>query len=51
MPAQIQFAGLAPGWVGLGQVNMTVPALASGIFPVVITIGSSVSNPGNLSVQ
>lgn len=51
MPAQIQFAGLAPGWVGLGQVNMTVPALGSGTFPVAITIGSSVSNPGNLSVQ
>jgi uncharacterized protein (TIGR03437 family) len=51
MPAQIQFAGLAPGWVGLGQINMKIPALGSGTFPVVITIGSSVSNPGNLSVQ
>jgi uncharacterized protein (TIGR03437 family) len=51
MPAQIQFAGLAPGWVGLGQINMKVPDLGSGTFPVAITIGTSVSNPGNLSVQ
>lgn len=51
MPAAVQFAGLAPGWVGLGQVNLQVPALTTGTFPVVITVGASTSNPGNLSVQ
>jgi uncharacterized protein (TIGR03437 family) len=51
LPAQVQFAGLAPGWVGLGQINLQVPALGSGTFPVLITIGGTTSNPGNLSIQ
>jgi uncharacterized protein (TIGR03437 family) len=51
MPAQIQFAGLAPSWVGLGQINLQAPALKSGTYPVVVAIGGSTSNPGNLSIQ
>jgi uncharacterized protein (TIGR03437 family) len=51
MDAPIQFAGLAPGWVGLSQINLQVPALKAGTFPVVIAIAGSASNPGNLSIQ
>lgn len=51
LPAPIQFAGLAPGWSGLAQINLKVPALSSGTYPVLITIGAVTSNPGNLSVQ
>jgi uncharacterized protein (TIGR03437 family) len=51
MSAPIQYAGLAPGWVGLAQVNLQVPALESGTFATVVTIAGSASNSGNLSIQ
>ncbi|MGA9067049.1 MAG: hypothetical protein ACLP6W_13245 [Bryobacteraceae bacterium] len=48
----VQFAGLAPGWVGLAQVNLLVPAgLAGGTYPLVVTIDGQASNAGNISVQ
>jgi uncharacterized protein (TIGR03437 family) len=48
----VQFAGLAPGWVGLVQVNLLVPAgLAGGTYPLVVTIDGQASNAGNISVQ
>jgi len=38
------FAGLSPGFVGLYQVNIQIPDLAAGTYPVKITAGSAVSN-------
>jgi uncharacterized protein (TIGR03437 family) len=50
--APVSFSGLAPGFVGLYQVNAEVPAgLASGNQPVVITIGGSASNSALLPIQ
>ena len=50
--ATVSFAGLAPGWVGLVQANVVVPAgLASGIYPLTVTIGGQTSNAGNISVR
>jgi len=41
----VQFLGLAPGWVGLDQANITVPVgLSTGAYPVVITVGGVESN-------
>jgi trimeric autotransporter adhesin len=38
-PAQVLYAGLAPGFVGLFQLNIAVPANAStGVVPLTITI-------------
>jgi uncharacterized protein (TIGR03437 family) len=50
-PAQIQFAGLAPLYPGLAQMNLRVPALASGIYPLVVTIGGRASNAAQLAIS
>jgi hypothetical protein len=50
--APVSFSGLAPGFVGLYQVNAVVPSgLASGNQPVVIATGSSSSNLALLPIQ
>lgn len=50
--AQVLFAGLAPGFVGLLQVNLTVPAgLASGSYPLTVSIGGQASNSASISVK
>jgi uncharacterized protein (TIGR03437 family) len=53
VPAPVAFAGLAPGFVGLYQVNAQVPAAApSGTtVPVVISIGGATSNTVTVAVQ
>jgi len=48
----VSFAGLAPGFIGLYQVNVTIPANApTGNQPLVITIGGVSSPSANLPVQ
>jgi len=53
LPANVIYAGLTPGGVGLYQVNAQVPAgTASGsAVPVVISIGGTVSNTVTIAVQ
>jgi uncharacterized protein (TIGR03437 family) len=49
--AQVAFAGLAPGFVGLVQVNIVVPSnLQTGTYPLTVTIGSETSNSATISV-
>jgi uncharacterized protein (TIGR03437 family) len=52
LPADIQFAGVAPGFVGLNQINVVVPGLArsNGADPVVLTINGVPANPVTLPV-
>ena len=51
LPAQVSFVGLAPGFVGLTQMNIVVPpGLASGDYPLSVTIGGQTSNSGLVSV-
>ena len=47
--ATVQFAGLAPGYVGLYQVNAYIPTgLAAGNQPITIAIGGQTS-PGSIT--
>jgi uncharacterized protein (TIGR03437 family) len=50
--AQILFAGLTPGAVGLYQINLIVPSgVTSGQAPLVITQGSAVANAATLPMR
>jgi uncharacterized protein (TIGR03437 family) len=51
-PVSAAFSGLAPGFVGLYQVDVQIPAgLPSGTLPLQITSGSTYSNTVNIAVQ
>ena len=52
-PAAVSFSGLAPGYVGLYQVNAVVPANAptGNSVPLTISIGNLTSNSVTLAVQ
>lgn len=45
-PAEIRYAGSAPGWVGLYQINAVVPGLPAGDRELLLTIGGKQSQPG-----
>jgi uncharacterized protein (TIGR03437 family) len=49
----VTFAGAAPGYIGLDQINCTIPAgiAATVSAPVVITSGEQISNTATLAVQ
>jgi uncharacterized protein (TIGR03437 family) len=50
--AEVIFSGLAPGIVGLYQLNVRVPAnAASGIQPLVITINGIASKESSVPIQ
>jgi uncharacterized protein (TIGR03437 family) len=52
VPAEIQFKGLAPGYVGLYQVNLKVPSgLPSGDLPLVLTANGLPSKEAMLPVK
>jgi minor extracellular serine protease Vpr len=51
-PAAVQFSGLAPGFVGLYQVNAVVPAgIDTGFQPLVISIGGVSSQTSQLNIR
>jgi uncharacterized protein (TIGR03437 family) len=51
--AQVLFAGLAPGWVALYQVNVLVPpgVTAGPSVPVVVTAAGAASAPVTVAIQ
>jgi adhesin/invasin len=49
--ATVQFAGMAPGYVGLMQVNFVMPNLASGDYPMQVSIGTAASNQPLVTVS
>jgi adhesin/invasin len=50
-PATVLFAGLAPGYAGLYQVNLVVPQLVPGDYPLQISAGGVASNTAIVSVR
>ena len=51
-PAAIAFAGLAPGYVGLTQMNVSIPpGLATGTYPLSLTVNGQAANTANVSVM
>jgi len=51
VPAEVQFAGLAPLYPGTAQINLKVPAGASGTSPMVISIDGHTSNTVQLVIS
>jgi adhesin/invasin len=50
--AEVLFAGLAPGYVGVGQVDVVVPSgLPAGEHMLVIAIGGVSSNEAEIGTQ
>ena len=52
-PATLEFSGIAPGFIGLDQVNVQVPAgtRTANDMPVVLTIGGKQSNTVTIAVS
>jgi uncharacterized protein (TIGR03437 family) len=52
LSAQVQFSGIAPGFVGLNQINVVVPGLArtNAADPVVLSGGGVPANTVSLPV-
>ena len=53
VPAPVTFSGLAPGFVGLYQVNAQVPenAATGDAVPLILTIGGATSNTVTVAVR
>ena len=49
--ASVQFAGMAPRFAGLMQINFMMPDLAPGDYPMQVTIGGTASNQPLLTVS
>jgi uncharacterized protein (TIGR03437 family) len=50
--ATVSFTGLAPGFIGLVQMNIVVPStLGAGVYPLSITIDGQTSNSATIAVK
>jgi uncharacterized protein (TIGR03437 family) len=49
--ALVSFAGMAPGLVGVFQVNLVVPPVGMGTWDLAVAVGGTVSNPVRITVE
>jgi uncharacterized protein (TIGR03437 family) len=50
--AAVTFTGLAPGFIGLVQMNIVVPStLTPGVYPLSVTIDGQISNSATIAVK
>jgi uncharacterized protein (TIGR03437 family) len=50
VPAQVVYAGAAPGYAALAQMDVIVPTLAPGDYPLVLTVNGQITNSGIVSI-
>lgn len=51
-PATVQYAGRAPGYAGLNQINFVLPAgVSAGTYPVVVTRNGFASNTATITIK
>jgi len=48
--APVQYAGLAPGYTGLYQVNVQIPELPPGDYPLTVQVADVTVSPGVISI-
>jgi uncharacterized protein (TIGR03437 family) len=53
VPATVTYSGLAPGEVGLYQMNIVVPTgtMTGNAVPIMVSIGNENANPVTIAVQ
>jgi len=51
MPAEVVFGGLTPDFVGLMQVNLKIPNLQPGTYPLIVTVNGEKSNSAMITVK
>lgn len=52
VPAVVSFSGLAPGFIGLYQINTTIPQSAqSGLLDLTVSMNGTVGNTAKIAVQ
>lgn len=49
--AEVDFLGLSPGWIGLAQANIRVPAVPPGDYDLRVMVGNFTSNPATITVR
>jgi uncharacterized protein (TIGR03437 family) len=49
--ATVEFAGLAPGYTGLYQVNLLVPQLPGGRYPLQVSVNGVMSNGADVNIR
>jgi uncharacterized protein (TIGR03437 family) len=49
--AEVAFAGLTPGFIGLMQVNLKVPGVPAGTHPLLVTVDGVQSNAAMITVR
>ncbi|HUD99592.1 MAG TPA: IPT/TIG domain-containing protein [Bryobacteraceae bacterium] len=49
--ANVLFVGLAPGFAGLWQINVALPAGVSGAVPVILSVGGTASNTVTIWIE
>ena len=50
LDAEVTLAGMAPGAVGVFQVNLRVPTLPPGDYQLAVEVGASISNTALITV-